>query len=46
LKMYHLWEYFSTTFSNPHSVLKKIKKAKSIKNYEAAVSEIFKNEKF
>lgn len=46
LKMYHLWEYFSVTFSNPNKVLKKIKKAQSIKNYEAAVAEIFKNEKF
>lgn len=45
LKMYHLWEYFSTTFPNPHKVLKKIKKAQSIRNYEAAVGEIFKNEK-
>ncbi len=40
LKMYHLWEYFSTTFSNPHKVLKQIKKAQSIRNYEAAVKEI------
>ena len=46
LKMYHLWEYFSVTFSNPHKVLKKIKKAQSIRNYEAAVAEIFKNENF
>ncbi|CAH0335695.1 tRNA-dihydrouridine(16) synthase [Flavobacterium sp. CECT 9288] len=46
LKMYHLWEYFSDTFANPHKVLKKIKKAQSIRNYEAAVAEIFKNEKF
>jgi tRNA-dihydrouridine synthase len=46
LKMYHLWEYFSVTFANPHKVLKKIKKAQSIRNYEAAVAEIFKNEKF
>ncbi len=46
LKMYHLWEYFSATFSNPHKVLKKIKKSQSIRNYEAAVAEIFKNEKF
>ncbi len=45
LKMYHLWEYFSTTFSNPHKVLKQIKKAQSIRNYEAAVAAIFKNEK-
>lgn len=40
LKMYHLWEYFSTTFSNPHKVLKQIKKAQSIRNYESAVKEI------
>ena len=46
LKMYHLWEYFSATFSNPQKVLKKIKKAQSIRNYEAAVAEIFRNEKF
>jgi hypothetical protein len=45
LKMYHLWEYFSVTFSNPHKVLKQIKKAQSIRNYEAAVDSIFKNEK-
>ncbi|GIZ07650.1 tRNA-dihydrouridine synthase [Flavobacterium sp. UMI-01] len=42
LKMYHLWEYFSTTFSNPHKVLKLIKKAKTFKNYDAAITEIFK----
>lgn len=46
LKMYHLWEYFSVTFSNPHKVLKKIKKAQSIRNYEAAVAEIFKMKSF
>ena len=45
LKMYHLWEYFSATFSDPHKVLKQIKKAQSIRNYEAAVVAIFKNEK-
>lgn len=46
LKMYHLWEYFAVTFSNPHKVLKKIKKAQSIRNYELAVAEIFKSEQF
>jgi tRNA-dihydrouridine synthase len=46
LKMYHLWEYFAVTFSNQHKVLKKIKKAKSIRNYELAVAEIFKSEQF
>ncbi len=40
LKMYHLWEYFSVLFSNPRKTLKKIKKAKSIRAYEAAVQEI------
>jgi tRNA-dihydrouridine synthase len=28
LKMYHLWEYFSVTFANPHKVLKKLKSTK------------------
>ena len=45
LKMHHLWEYFSETFSNPHKVHKMIKKAKSIRNYEAAVAAILKAEK-
>ena len=40
LKMYHFWEYFSTSFSNPHKTLKKIKKAKSLKKYDSAVKEI------
>lgn len=44
LKMHHLWEYFSVIFSNPHKVNKKIKKAKSIRNYEQAVNEILKDE--
>jgi tRNA-dihydrouridine synthase len=42
LKMHHLWEYFATTFSNPHKVEKNIRKAKSIKNYEQTVKEVFK----
>lgn len=42
LKMHHLWEYFSVIFPNPHKVHKKIKKAKSIRNYEQAVREIIK----
>ncbi|WP_348822280.1 tRNA dihydrouridine synthase [Flavobacterium aestuarii] len=45
LKMHHLWEYFSVIFSNPHKVHKNIKKAKSIKNYEATVREIIAKEK-
>ena len=45
LKMYHLWEYFSLSFFDPRKTLKKIKKAKSIKNYEAAVADIFNTER-
>ena len=45
MKMFHFWEYFATTFNNPHKVLKKIKKAKSIYKYEAAVREVFNTEK-
>ncbi|SNR70606.1 tRNA dihydrouridine synthase [Lutibacter flavus] len=45
LKMYHLWEYFSTTFNNPHKTLKKIKKAKNIKKYDLAIKEIFATER-
>ncbi|MFK5958122.1 MAG: tRNA-dihydrouridine synthase family protein [Lutibacter sp.] len=44
LKMYHLWEYFSIQFSNPRKTLKKIKKAKNIRAYEAAVKEILNSE--
>ncbi len=39
-KMLHYWEYFSTTFDNPHKTFKLIKKAKNIKAYEEAVSKI------
>ncbi|MBU2061813.1 MAG: tRNA-dihydrouridine synthase family protein [Bacteroidetes bacterium] len=46
LKMHHLWEYFSVIFENPHKVHKKIKKANSIRNYETAVAEILKAERF
>jgi tRNA-dihydrouridine synthase len=44
LKMTSFWEYFSTLFSNPQKTYKKIKKAKSIKNYLQAVEEIFVQE--
>jgi tRNA-dihydrouridine synthase len=44
LKMYHLWEYFAPQFSNSRKVLKKIKKAKNIRNYELAVKEILEAE--
>lgn len=44
IKMLHFWEYFSTTFSNPHKTLKKIKKAKNKNAYDNAVREIMDNE--
>ena len=43
-KMYHFWEYFSSSFNNSSKGLKKIKKAKSISAYEDAVSEILNSE--
>jgi len=42
--MLSFWEYFSTTFSNPKKVFKKIKKAKNIYTYETTVREILKDE--
>lgn len=45
MKMSSLWEYFSMLFSNPQKTFKKIKKAKSFKNYQQAVAEIFETEK-
>ena len=45
LKMTSLWEYFSGLFENPHKTFKKIKKSKSLKNYQQAVVEIFAAEK-
>ena len=44
LKMTSFWAYFSTLFSNPHKTFKKIKKAKSLKNYHQAVKEILAQE--
>ncbi len=37
LKMLSFWEYFSTQFSNPNKVYKRIKKAKNIAAFEEAV---------
>ena len=45
LKMTSLWEYFAGLFDNPHKTFKKIKKSKSLKNYQQAVVEIFATEK-
>lgn len=44
IKMLHYWEYFATTFSNPHKTFKKIKKAKNIAAYDKAVKEILDSE--
>ena len=44
LKMSSIWEYFSNHFTNPQKTFKKIKKAKSLKNYQSAVSELFYSE--
>jgi len=44
IKMLHFWEYFATTFSNPHKTFKKIKKAKNISAYKQAVREILDGE--
>jgi tRNA-dihydrouridine synthase len=45
MKMLHFWEYFITSFSNSQKGIKKIKKAKSIKEYQNAVDEILNNER-
>lgn len=37
LKMLSFWEYFSTQFSNPNKVYKRIKKAKNIAAFEEAL---------
>ncbi len=39
-KMTSFWEYFAQTFPNPHKTFKKIKKAKTIEAYDAAVADI------
>jgi tRNA-dihydrouridine synthase B len=39
-KMESYWEYFATTFPNPHKTFKKIKKSKTAQNYHDAVEEI------
>lgn len=46
IKMLHYWEYFSTSFTNSRKCLKKIKKAKNIRAYEIAVTDIFTNEEY
>ena len=43
-KMLGFWEYFSLSFSNSKKVYKKIKKAKSVNQYNSAIYEIFNEE--
>ncbi len=44
MKMLGFWEYFSTSFSNPHKVYKAIKKAQNPKVYHQAVKSILEGE--
>jgi len=46
IKMQGLWENFSLSFSNNKKVHKRIKKAKSIGQFQAAIHEIFNGEQF
>jgi tRNA-dihydrouridine synthase B len=43
IKMESFWEYFATSFPNPHKTFKKIKKAKNIDSYNDAVHSILTN---
>ncbi len=45
MKMLGFWEYFSQSFDNPQKTYKAIKKAGSKFKYNAAVAEIFANQK-
>ncbi len=45
MKMLGFWEYFSQSFSNPQKIYKKIKKAKDVAAYKAAVKEILHMER-
>lgn len=40
IKMESFWEYFATSFPNPHKTFKKIKKAKNFAHYHDAVRSI------
>jgi tRNA-dihydrouridine synthase B len=44
LKMYSYWEYFSVLFEDIKKPLKKIKKSRTLENYQDAVDEIFEHE--
>ena len=40
-KMLVFWDYFSSSFTDPHKVFKQIQKATSVEKYETAVNRIF-----
>ena len=44
LKMTSYWEYFSTTYSNPSKLLKKVSKTKTVNAYQDAVQLILEEE--
>jgi tRNA-dihydrouridine synthase len=44
LKMTHYWEYFAVLFQNSPKQLKKIKKTKTLKDYDIAVRNLFEHE--
>jgi tRNA-dihydrouridine synthase len=44
MKMLGFWEYFSSSFSNPHKTYKKIKKARDVGAYLATTKEIIATE--
>lgn len=44
MKMLSYWQYFATSMSNPSRILKKIKKCKTIEQYDLAVTEILATE--
>jgi tRNA-dihydrouridine synthase len=41
MKMLSFWEYFSLSFPDPIQIVKKIKKTKTIEDYDIALQEIF-----
>lgn len=43
MKMLHLWEYFSLSFSDQPKLLKSIKKAKKVEVYDRVIRDVFKS---
>jgi len=44
MKMLSFWKYFAYRFSNPEKIIKKIKKAKTIEEYDRVLYEVFQLE--